>query len=146
MMDREHANQIVFDGQEGLDPLVDLSLRGAQIRALIQGRASTWHRHLLLTPITAPAGEAVSPCRSEPGHSMSRCTFPDMIRQNYKQIVKVGGLWSGVGTEIIRIGHQIYVSLWTHAARVAVTSQAQSNSARLNLLGLLCLNHDCLSN
>ena len=60
MLDREHVNRIIFDGQEGLDPLVDLSLRGAQIRALIQGRASKWHRHLLLTPTSAPVGEAVS--------------------------------------------------------------------------------------
>lgn len=59
MLDREHVNRIIFDGQEGLDPLVDLSLRGAQIRALIQGRASRWHRHLLLTPTSAPVGEAV---------------------------------------------------------------------------------------
>ena len=63
VLDREHNNRLVFDGQEGLDPVVDLSLRGAQIRALIQGRASTWHRHLILTPITAPVGEAVSPSR-----------------------------------------------------------------------------------
>lgn len=60
VLDREHANRLVFEGQEGLDPVVDLSLRGAQIRALVQGRASTWHRHLVLTPVTAPAGEAVS--------------------------------------------------------------------------------------
>ena len=63
VLDREHNNRLVFDGQEGLDPVVDLSLRGAQIRALIQGRASTWHRHLILTPITAPVGEAVSRSR-----------------------------------------------------------------------------------
>ena len=59
MLDREHVNRIIFDGQEGLDPIVDLSLRGAQIRALIQGRASKWHRHLLLMPTSAPVGEAV---------------------------------------------------------------------------------------
>ena len=59
VLDREHNNRLVFDGQEGLDPVVDLSLRGAKIRALIQGRASTWHNNLLLTPISSPAGEAV---------------------------------------------------------------------------------------
>lgn len=68
MLDREHSNRLVFEGKEGLDPLVDLSLRGAQIRAVIQGRASTWHRHLVLMPITAPAGETVRtrPCPPAP--------------------------------------------------------------------------------
>lgn len=87
IMDREHNNRIVFDGQEGLDPMVDLSLRGAQIRALIQGRASTWHRHLLLTPITAPAGEAVSLHRISTGlHlqcSTSKYEFPLQAKFNH---------------------------------------------------------------
>ena len=68
MLDREHVNRIVFDGQEGLDPIVDLSLRGGQIRALIQGRASKWHRHLLLMPTSAPVGEAVGHLSSVVNH------------------------------------------------------------------------------
>ena len=31
VLDREHANRIVFNPEDGLDPLVDLRLRGAQV-------------------------------------------------------------------------------------------------------------------
>lgn len=60
VVEREHANRVVFTPGQGLDPHVDLALSGAQLRALIQGRASAWQQHVTLTPTSAPPGEAVS--------------------------------------------------------------------------------------
>ena len=61
VVEREHANRLVFSPGAGLDPHVDLALAGAQLRALVQGRASAWQQHITLTPTSAPPGEAVRP-------------------------------------------------------------------------------------
>ncbi|CAL8466123.1 g5659 [Coccomyxa elongata] len=58
VLDREHPNRLVFSPSRGLDPLLDLRLKGAQVQALIQGRASAWQQNLVLTPTKAGAGEA----------------------------------------------------------------------------------------
>lgn len=34
VLDREHPNRLVFSPSRGLDPLLDLRLRGAQVRGL----------------------------------------------------------------------------------------------------------------
>ena len=60
VVDREHSNRVIFTPEMGMDPAIDLSLVGSQLRALVQGRASTWQQHLTLTPTSAPPGEAVS--------------------------------------------------------------------------------------
>ena len=59
VVEREHANRLTFTPGAGLDPHVDLALTGTQLRALVQGRASTWQQHLTLTPTSVPPGEAV---------------------------------------------------------------------------------------
>ena len=58
VLDREHNNQMVFDGKEkGLDPRVDLKFRGANLRVFIQGPASSWQSHLTLTPTGGSGGQ-----------------------------------------------------------------------------------------
>lgn len=49
VLDREHANRVVFDGGPGADPSLDLALRGAGVRAAVVGRASAWRQGLTLT-------------------------------------------------------------------------------------------------
>jgi hypothetical protein len=48
-LDRDHPNKIVFSPEQGLDPYVDVSFLGSDIRALIQGPASRWTDNLILT-------------------------------------------------------------------------------------------------
>jgi hypothetical protein len=48
-LDRDHPNKIVFTPDQGLDPYVDVSFLGSDIRALIQGPASRWTDNLILT-------------------------------------------------------------------------------------------------
>ncbi|KAK9804274.1 hypothetical protein WJX72_004315 [[Myrmecia] bisecta] len=57
VLDREHPNRLTFSPDSGLDPSLDLSFRGAQVRALIQGRASDWQKHLVLSPTKGSGGE-----------------------------------------------------------------------------------------
>lgn len=60
-LDREHPNCLEFVPEHGLDPNINMALRGANLRALIQGRASSWQDHLILTPL-AGSGGALSSC------------------------------------------------------------------------------------
>ena len=55
-LDREHPNRLEFVPEHGLDPNIDMALRGANLRALIQGRASSWQDHLILTPLAGSGG------------------------------------------------------------------------------------------
>jgi len=48
-LDRDHPNRIVFTPEQGLDPYVDISFLGTDLRALIQGPASRWTDSLTLT-------------------------------------------------------------------------------------------------
>ena len=48
-LDRDHPNRVVFSPEQGLDPYVDISFLGTDIRALIQGPASRWTDNLTLT-------------------------------------------------------------------------------------------------
>lgn len=48
-LDRDHPNKVVFTPEQGLDPLIDVSFLGTDIRALIQGPASRWTDNLTLT-------------------------------------------------------------------------------------------------
>lgn len=57
VLDREHPNRMVFEDGQGLDPNIDLKFRGPNLRALIQGKASTWQSHLTLTPTGGSGGE-----------------------------------------------------------------------------------------
>ena len=63
VLDREHPNRMVFEDGQGLDPNIDLKFRGPNLRALIQGKASTWQSHLTLTP-TGGSGGATPPLPS----------------------------------------------------------------------------------
>ena len=59
VLDREHANRVLFDGGPALDPTLDLALRGAGVRASVSGcRASGWRQGLVLTPSAGVAGPA----------------------------------------------------------------------------------------
>ncbi|KAL3160063.1 hypothetical protein ABBQ38_009778 [Trebouxia sp. C0009 RCD-2024] len=57
VLDREHPNRLVFEEGQGLDPNINLKFRGPNLRALIQGKASTWQSHLTLTPAGGSGGE-----------------------------------------------------------------------------------------
>jgi len=48
-LDREHPNRLVFSSEAGLDPAVDVVLTGSRLRAHINGRASAWQDHIVLT-------------------------------------------------------------------------------------------------
>lgn len=61
VLDREHPNRMVFEDGQGLDPKIDLKFRGPNLRALIQGKASTWQSHLTLTPTGGSGGEKLPP-------------------------------------------------------------------------------------
>lgn len=54
-LNREHPNRAVFIPENGLDPMVDVSLLGADVRALIQGQASEWSKNLVLSSATESA-------------------------------------------------------------------------------------------
>lgn len=56
VLDREHTNRLVFVDGQGLDPNMDLKFRGPNLRALIQGPASSWQSHLTLTPTGGSGG------------------------------------------------------------------------------------------
>ena len=57
-LNREHANTVVFDPDHGLDPLLDVCLNSADLRVLVQGRASAWQNGMTITRPGAPGGEA----------------------------------------------------------------------------------------
>jgi hypothetical protein len=48
-LNREHPNCAVFVPEQGLDPTLDVSLTGADLHALIQGKASAWQNNLVIT-------------------------------------------------------------------------------------------------
>lgn len=54
---RDHPNRAVFIPSQGLDPNLDISFVGADLMAMIQGRASTWQDHVVLTYLGTGAGE-----------------------------------------------------------------------------------------
>jgi hypothetical protein len=55
-LSREHPNRAVFVPEHGLDPTLDVSLVGADIRALVQGKASNWTENLVITSGSGRAG------------------------------------------------------------------------------------------
>ena len=57
-LNREHNNTVVFDPDHGLDPLLDVCLNSADLRVLVQGRASGWQNGMTITRPGAPGGEA----------------------------------------------------------------------------------------
>jgi hypothetical protein len=57
-LNREHTNTVVFDPDHGLDPLLDVCLNSADLRVLVQGRASGWQNGMTITRPGAPGGEA----------------------------------------------------------------------------------------
>jgi hypothetical protein len=60
---RDHPNTIAFSADDGLlDPAVDVLLQGDEVRALIQGPASSWQENVVVTyarPGSGAAGEAL---------------------------------------------------------------------------------------
>jgi hypothetical protein len=64
-IERGHPNTLTFTPEAPLDPALDVALTSAELRALIQGRASNWHEHVTLTysssggPAGAGAGAGV---------------------------------------------------------------------------------------
>jgi hypothetical protein len=48
-VERGHPNTLTFTPEAGLDPALNVALASAELRALIQGRASNWHEHVTLT-------------------------------------------------------------------------------------------------
>jgi hypothetical protein len=60
-LDREQANTLTFTAEAGgLDPVLDLSLVSADLRASISGRASAWKDHLSLSVPGGPGGAAAA--------------------------------------------------------------------------------------
>ena len=58
-LDREHPNTLTFTPEAGgLDPVLDLSLVSADLRASISGRSSAWKEHLTLSVPGGPGGAA----------------------------------------------------------------------------------------
>lgn len=72
VLDREHPNRLVFEEGQGLDPNIDLKFRGPNLRALIQGKASTWQSHLTLTPAGGSGG--MQPPLFASGQAQSTCS------------------------------------------------------------------------
>jgi hypothetical protein len=69
-LSREHPNRAVFVPEHGLDPTLDVSLVGADIRALVQGKASNWTDNLVITSGSSRSGAAsVKPGGVKPGSS-----------------------------------------------------------------------------
>lgn len=58
-VERDQPNRLVFSPEDSLNPLLELNLKGAELRAHLAGRVSDWQKHLQITPIKAGAGEAV---------------------------------------------------------------------------------------
>lgn len=57
-LSREHPNRAVFVPEHGLDPTLDVSLVGADLRALVQGKASNWTDNLVITSGSSRSGTA----------------------------------------------------------------------------------------
>ena len=57
-LSREHPNRAVFVPEHGLDPTLDVSLVGADLRALVQGKASNWTDNLVVTSGSSRSGAA----------------------------------------------------------------------------------------
>jgi hypothetical protein len=57
-LNREYQNRAVFRPEEGLDPVLDISLLGAELRALIQGKASKWQDNMTLQRNVSGEGNA----------------------------------------------------------------------------------------
>ncbi len=56
VLEREHPNRLIFQPENSMDPVLDIALRGADLRALIKGHASSWQQHLVLTPTKGSPG------------------------------------------------------------------------------------------
>ena len=54
-----HVSTCLPDGLLGMETW---GLNALQVRAVVEGRASAWQKHLTLTPTKPGASEAVSPC------------------------------------------------------------------------------------
>ena len=65
-LDRGHDNRLVFLPEQGLDPTLDVALASAELRTLIQGRASSWQSHVVLTGTASASGAAPGPQEGEP--------------------------------------------------------------------------------
>ncbi|KAK9862508.1 hypothetical protein WJX84_009406 [Apatococcus fuscideae] len=57
VLERDHPNRLMFQPEDSLDPVLDIALRGADLRALIKGHASSWQQHLVLSPTKGSPGE-----------------------------------------------------------------------------------------
>lgn len=55
-LNREHPNRALFVPEHGLDPTLDVSLVGADISALVQGKASNWTDNLVITSRSSRSG------------------------------------------------------------------------------------------
>jgi hypothetical protein len=80
-LDREHPNRLVFSPEAGLDPAVDVVLAGSRLRAHINGRASAWQDHIVLTSgprSNAPAG-AGAPLDTQSEVTVARAAVPSHL-------------------------------------------------------------------
>eukprot|EP00898_Chlorokybus_atmophyticus_P000645 jgi/Chlat1/1581/Chrsp123S00083 len=57
-LQRDHPNRAIFVPEQGLDPVLDVQLIGSDVRMRIEGRASTWPDHVVLTDLSG-SGEAL---------------------------------------------------------------------------------------
>jgi hypothetical protein len=57
-LNRDHTNVAVFLPEQRLDPTLDISMVGAELMALIQGRASSWRDNLTLQRNVSGEGNA----------------------------------------------------------------------------------------
>lgn len=70
---RQVGGGLLWGGAQGLDPTVDLSFLGADLKMIIQGRASSWQDHLVLTYSGSKAGTS-EPLPHVPVHVNSHDT------------------------------------------------------------------------
>ena len=80
-LDREHPNRLVFSPEAGLDPAVDVVLAGSRLRAHINGRASAWQDHIVLTSgprSNAPAG-AGAPLDTQSDATIAGAAVPSRL-------------------------------------------------------------------
>lgn len=96
VLDREHPNRMVFEDGQGLDPNIDLKFRGPNLRALIQGKASTWQSHLTLTPTGGSGG--VTPADYSPGPDLI-CIFSSLL-SHPRMVPKRCGLYEFCVTSV----------------------------------------------
>ena len=64
-LNRDHANRVKFEPEQGMDPTLDLKLVGPDFQLKIQGRATSWQDCVVMT--SNRSGEEESLTKTEVG-------------------------------------------------------------------------------